>query len=471
MLKEKLGAILKKINKILMQLNENQLFEPICILLYKIIFDFSYMVLMQGDATEAYKLNFNIYKFIFGYFIIIGMYFIINKINGNLSRSIIKIFFCLMFIPITTMYAGKNYLTTNYLLILIEFLIIILTIIILEELFKKNKKNHIRVENKKFLMVTSNIIYYAFLINTIIVIFACFYYNGLPSLEAINISNVYEVREQFYLPKILNYLYNFEVKFILTFLIILYLHKKKYIQLSLMILALLILYLYKGDKITLLSLPLAIGVYYIFKLYSKYKVDKFIPCIFTVIVTISSIMYNIVRMIFSVFVRRLLIVPANLKFIYLDFFSKNPKIGIVGTIFNAIVKMQDPYANMPYQNLMAGIYIGSYEMYSNTGFLAEGYARFGYIGIIIIPIIFGIILSIINNSANKNGISFMMAIAALPFLNLNDSFLLPSLTFGGILLLIIVSIFFDANYVCQNDKRNNLKQIADATEINKEEKL
>ena len=470
MLKQNLNNLCKEIGKLAEKLSNNNLFELISVLVYKMLFDFSYMFVMQKNTIDPYKLDFNIYKFVFGYLIVIIMNFANNKIKGTFSRTIMKIFFCLMFIPITTMYAGKNYQTTSYLLLTLEFIIIILTIIIMEKVFKENKNINLKTNRKKVFEIITKIIYYGFLANTIIVLFACFFYNGLPSLDALNFRNVYEVREEFYLPKILNYLYNFEIKFILIFLIILYLHKKNYIKFVLMIITLLLLYIYKGDKITLLSLPLAIFVYYIFKLSNKYSIDKFIPSAFALLVVISIITYNIFSMFFLVAIRRLMIVPANLKFLYLDFFSQNPKLGIFGTIFNAILKIPSEYDYITYPNLISSAYFGDYQVYSNTGFLAEGYARFGYVGIIIIPVILGFVISILNRNSGRFGIYFMMAISALPLMNLNDGFLLPSLTFGGILLLIIVSIFFDINYVGKNNKKDKVKQINSDTEANKEEK-
>lgn len=447
-MKAKIKSGLYKFKNFCIKVGNYKYFEIISILIYKMVLDFSYIIFIQQYTTEPYKTDLNIYKLIAGYILAIILYYIVNRVKNNLTRFILKVFYCLMFIPISTMYGGKDYSTLSFLLLFAEFVIIVLTIALIEKLViiikeKRNKKNI--TKKKDYKKIFSKVIYYVFVANTIIVVFACIYYNGMPTLEALNFRNVYDVRSEFYLPNILNYLYTFEIKFILTFFIVLFLHKKNYIKLTISILTLLLLYIFKGDKITLLSLPLAIGAYYLFKLYKKYKIDNYIAPLFAVAIIVSVLGYNISNMIFAVFVTRLLIIPANLKFIYFDFFSNNPKIGIVGTIFNFIAKTQNPYDIMPYQNLIAGIYLDRYEMYSNTGFLAEGYARFGYIGLIIIPIIFGIVLYIISYGSKVNGISFMGGIAIFPLMNLNDTFLIPSLTFGGILLLIIVALFFDVN--------------------------
>ena len=368
-----------------------------------------------------------------------------------------------MFIPISTIYAGKNYSTINFLLFFMEFIILISTIKILEKK-KENKEKNKKLydENKKhkynkFIKITTIIIYYGFIINTIFVLFACFYFNGIPTFTALNIEEVYEVRETFYLPTLMNYFYDFEIKFILTFLIVLFIHKKKYVNLILSIIALLLMYLYKGDKMTLLSMFLVIGVYIIFRLFEKYKkldkINHYIAPSLSIIIIFSMLTYNIYNMFYSVLVRRFLISPANLKFWYMDFFAKNPKIGIVGTLLNKIFNFWNPYSEMPYQNLIAGIYAGNFETYANTGFMSEGFVRFGYIGLVVLPIILGIIIYFINNKAFQDGqLCFIAAISIFPLMNLNDGYLLSSLMFGAILLLIIVILFFNTDYVCQNKK-------------------
>lgn len=436
------------------------------IILYKIILDFSYMIFIQPYVKEWLKTDFNIYKLILGYILVISLYVIINRLNGKLSKFIVKLLFCLMFIPISTIYAGKNFSTINFLLFFMEFVIIIFTIKILEYMEEKKKKNRIlnddeKNKGNKFIKITTKVIYYGFIINTIFVLFACFYYNGMPSLTALNVKEVYEVRETFYLPKLINYLYNFEIKFILTFLIVLFMHKKNYFKLILTIIALMLMYLFKGDKMTLLSMFLVIVVYFIFRLFERHKkidkIDNYIAPALGIMTVFSMLTYKIYNMFYSILVRRFLISPANLKFWHMDFFAHNPKIGIVGTLLNVIFKFSNPYSEVPYQNLVSGIYTGNYESYANTGFLSEGFARFGYIGLIILPIILGVIIYFVNNKGLKKGeICFTAAISIYPFMNLNDTHLLSSLMFGAILLLVIVVLFFDTNYVCENKKNIRL---------------
>ena len=269
------------------------------------------------------------------------------------------------------------------------------------------------------------------------------FYNKLPTLKALNFKDVYEVRENFYLPKILLYLYNFDVKFIIPFFIILCLTRKKYLKLILPIIILVLFFLWKGDKIVLFSIPLTIGTFYLFKLIKNKKVDRSIIGII-LLVLIFTIILGFFRSFtaYSLVIRRNMLVPANLKFVHIDFFQNNPKIGIIGTIFNAVLKIDSPYQESDFTKLIGKEYFNSPNTHANTGFLSEGFARCGYIGVIINPIILGLVLCVIHYGVKKNNLSFIAGISILPIYSLNDGYLIPSLTFGSIGLLIIICIFF-----------------------------
>lgn len=441
-----------KIETLFEKISKSKYFGIISVCIFKAILDFVFIVFAQRYYSYPYVADFNIYKLILSDLLIFLLYIIIGKINNKYSKFFIKTFYLLMFIPISTVYCGKNYSTLSYLLFFLEFVVVIFFVNLAEYINGRIKKENTGGKDKKikvdrFLKFTTNAIYYSFVLVTLIVIIACVCYNGFPTLKAFDLKKVYEVREDFYLPKFFNYLYTFVTKFILNFLTILFLYKKKYVRFGLAVLATLFIYACKGDKIVLFSIFIVLIIYFAFKLYGKFRMDKLIAPALSIVTLFSVLIYNLQRMPYSVFVNRLLILPSMLKFMYIDFFSNNAKLGIVGTIFNAFLKVNSPYADTSYPNIIGEKYFNSPSMYANTGFLAEGFARMGYIGMIIMPILLGIVIYFVGKSSNKTGLAFTMAISSIPLLNLNDGFLLPSLTFGGILLLIVSSIFFDEKYL------------------------
>jgi len=437
--------------------------EIILIIVYKIILDFIFLVFMKNYNVYY---NFNVFKLIMSIPLILVLHKVILMIKEDIIRIILKVFYLIMFIPISTIYMGKNFSTFWYLMIFLEMILIVATVKIISYLI--NKKILEKIRNKlKFKInysFTTNIIFILFITNTIIALGLCIYYNGFPSFEALNLYKVYDIREQFYLPKYANYLYKFETTFILPFLLALFLYKKDYKKTMAIILVQLLLYLIQGEKIILFSTGLILCTYYIYYYKHKY-IEKVLPIGLIMLCLISIIVFGFSEesdFILALFITRLLIIPANLKFMYFDFFSSHPKIGVVGTLLNAVLKFPNPYGEgMPYQNLIAGIYLNDYNMYSDTGMLAEGYARFGYIGLLVIPIIMSIVLHVINYGTKRNEKIFILCISIFPIMLLNEGYLLPTLMSGGILLLLGTCIFFDVNKLetKQNKKRIETKNV------------
>lgn len=423
--------------------------EMALLLLYKVMIDWSFQSIMLKNYVIPEITNFNIIKFVISILMVLILYFMNEKgVNNIVLRFLIKSIILIMFIPISTIYIYSNNDFLTYFILFFEIALTIFVVILLQ-----NKEINLKAitREKNF----SKIIYYIFLVNTFIVIGACLIYNHLPTLTALNLKNVYEVRNIFYLPKIIRYLYDFEVKFIVPFLIVLYLHNKKYIKMVWAILLQILFFLWKGDKIVLLSIPLIIGTYFIFEFFKNYNKDRMLTVLITIITAITIIIALMGSYLsYSLIVRRTFIVPANLKFIYFDFFDNNPKIGIYGTIFNAIIKNKNPYDNLQYQNIVGGEYFGDSKMFANTGYLVEGFVRWGYIGIFIIPIILGVVMIIIQHGCKNNSTSFIAGISILPIYSLNDGYLIPSMTFGAIALLIIICLCFKTeNFMFNRGKK------------------
>lgn len=420
--------------------------ELICLILYKILLDYSFFMIIAVNYNEQnqFSVDFNIIKYIIGWIIIFLFYYMNKKLLSSLPKFIIKLFINLIIIPITTVFALKN--ESYFAFFMIVFSVIISISIV--RLLMKRKKNKSIIINERVNKLFSNLIYYCFLLNTVILVVAIFYYNGFPTLNAFDLKNVYEVREAFYLPKYFYYLYEFESGFIIYFLLITCIQRKKYFSLACLIITQLLFFLWKGDKAALFGLILVIIVYLIDKRISLiYFLNKaFLFISFTSVI----IYYTISSMPFVLFVRRVLIVPANLKFIYIDFFSSHEKIGIVGTIINSILKIPNPYNEMPYQNLISEIYFNKKDMWSNTGYLIEGYARNGILGQILVALLFGLVLYILYISSKRLGSNYMLAISILPIFTLNDGYLFSSFLFGAVGLLCLVGLFFNDKYIVSN---------------------
>lgn len=438
-------------NKLILNLKKyysnNMFFELIGTLIYTLILQLVYILIYESNEQWifGYETNYNFIKAFFSYTIIVFLFINNEKTKSEFIKFLNKIFIFLMFIPISAIYCVRDFSTISYLVFVIEFTIIILGINFLDKLTLRKKVNTNNLSLKKLANLNfTNYIYAFFWIITIFVIACCIKYNGIPKFSALNLYNVYEIRDEFYLPKYIQYLYDFVTKFIILFLMVVNLHKKNYKIVGVTSIILLLFFLWKGDKFVLFSAPLVIAIYLALnKLdYKKYLEKNIIWLI--VYASIGLIILHLIniKLPLSLFIRRVLLVPANLKFVYIDFFSNHEKIGILGTIFNFIFKIENPYSDLNYPYVISDIYFNKPEMFANTGFLIEGFIRWGYIGVIIIPIIYVIILKILDNGAKNTSFAFMVSMSIIPLISLNDGYLIPSLTFGAIGLLCFTSIFF-----------------------------
>ncbi|EOJ4528150.1 hypothetical protein ACKKL3_004368, partial [Shigella flexneri] len=167
--------------------------------------------------------------------------------------------------------------------------------------------------------------------------------------------------------------------------------EKKYIRVVFFAAIDILVYLYSGHKSYLFSIPLVL----ILVLWSKRK--KFVlefSKIFSIgfsFLVLSAFYNEIAFKIYSLIGRRVMIVSANNKFKYYDFFSSNPKIGIYGIFPQWLIESQSPYKN-DIGHIISEIYYQKPDMNSNTGFLAEGFMRFGILGIPLTLIVFALIL-------------------------------------------------------------------------------
>ena len=455
---------MKIIEKFKQNIKQIHFIESTILFVYLLVLIIAYVLIYgNGSWAKGFEADFNLFKLFFAMFFILVLYFNNERISDIFIKFNLKIIILLMFIPISTIYIVRNKSTLAFLCFFGELFLTIKLVKILPNFIRNFKFTNLKkLYSKIDFKLLSKLICFIFWINTFFVLIMCIKYNGLINYQAFNLSKVYEIRAKFKLPKYILYLYNFETKFILIFLTGVYLYRKKYKLAFITTLFQIIFFMFKADKIVLLGSFLVLIIFFILK-YWKFNtinsnLNMILVYIFTFFVIMTLIGFDVPL---GLIVRRMLLVPANLKFCYYEFFINNPKIGIVGTVINAITKCYNPYSEIQYEKLISDIFFNKPEMFSNTGFLIEGFVRWGYIGFFIIPIIFAVVLHILNFGVKNNSFIFMVTISIVPILNLNDCYLISSLTFGALLFLCIISLFF------RIDKLDNKKSeiIRDKKEI------
>ena len=346
--------------------------------------------------------------------------------------------FLLEIIPITVIYgmANENHFFYNILIVSFSAAAII-------------------VNHKKFVIQVTkrNADKLIILICSIVVVSLCiniYMMNGLPTTMALNFDHVYELRGSgiFKISKYALYILRYAIFVMIPFLLTNALCKKKYISIAFYSFLTIYVYLYTGMKSYIFMLPLIIAAT-IWSARKAFYYESFLS--FSLGAALIVLLYNcngLINKIYSFFIRRVMFVSANNKFKYFDFFSKNPKMGMAGELPRWMIQIKNPYPEgIGY--IISEVYYNRPEMNSNTGFMVEGYMRFGILGMIVVFFTFAILLLLIDNLQLKSSYQAAIGISIFNIFILSDGYLLtvvPWLLFIPVLLLYSERTVSDRGY-------------------------
>lgn len=407
----------------------------IFLIIYKFLLDISYVRFVYKLYNYmGFTLDFNLFKYLFSILFFIVIFLILPKDKDKPSSIFLQLHLIIIIMPMLTIYAFMNESTVFFIL---SMLVFIFECIMLRWLPRVKIP---RIKNSK------RILYLMLIGITVFVYFSMLKANGIPSLKALDISNVYSIRGTVEYPFLMSYLVNWQAKVINPFLITTaYLNKNK----KLFILSItlqIVLYLITAHKSYLL-IPLAI--LFVIKVVEKWDFLKISSLSAAVGVIFLMISYYVSQslVLASLFLRRLLFVPAQIKFYYYDFFSENEFMyfsqGTIGKIFG----LDYPY-EMNSAKIIGEIYFGSPDTNANTGYIADAYANMGIFGMFIIALLFILILVLIDSLSIKVGRELTIGLSIFSILALNDVALLTTLLTGGMLFLLVIL------YLYSNFKRN-----------------
>ncbi len=137
----------------------------------------------------------------------------------------------------------------------------------------------------------------------------------------------------------------------------------------------------------------------------------------------------------SLFIRRTLLGPANLSFLYYDFFSTHEHTYLSQSIFRYFVNY--PYSMTP-GHIIAKEYFNDLETNSPTGLLAASYMNFGFLGFLFSGFLLLIVLKTLDSFSKNKDIRLGIAAIAMPTITLINSAILTTLLSHGLLLTLLL---------------------------------
>ena len=426
---------MKKINRIIQKTIDfvKKHFKQ-TIFAYRIILDILFILALSVIFEyTGFTLHFSLIKFVISYG---ALYFSIPYIQRviekeTFSNMIVFLIYILYFIPMLSLCGLMN---VSYLF----FLCTILYMYIFLFLNEKLKYIKLKELSLKYSGILFNILIIAI---PLFLVYISYKYTGFRLF--VSFSDIYKIRleSKFYsMPVIFNYFLN-QLGIIIPAMIVYCLIKKKYFRLILMILSQYLLFVFGAEKSVVISLVIIIATYFLYKKNYSYLI---IPLLIVgmIFIPFESRFFNS-SIILSYLYRRNLFLPPFISYQYFSFFSQHSFSFFTNGIMRWIGFSQ------VYPDSIANV-LGNYYAYAatnlNNGLFADAFANFGFVGVIIMPIVLVISFRLMDAFSHKIPRNIMFGFAVFYMMKFVNGFWSTNLLSGGfIILAFLLFIMQDKN--------------------------
>lgn len=298
------------------------------------------------------------------------------------------------------------------------------------------------VHVKAFRMMTINVVFFQrlLLLFGFLLIISIILFGGLRYLN-FNLAKVYEFRSDAasILPGIYGYLSPLVVKVLFPFALLLAVVNKRIIVALLAILGPIMMFGLTSHKGPVFYPFAVLLLYFILK---RKNVLLMLTGGYIGIILISLLDFMRGGLwIGSLMLRRVMLVPANLNYMYYDFFSKNDFTCWARSKIS--LGLIEPKFDLDTPHLIGSVYFSNEATGANTGWIGSGYANAGFSGMFLYAVIIGLLFSVLNSFSKVIDKRIIVAIVTPPLLALIMSSDLPTalLTHGFLLSLLLFSCF------------------------------
>lgn len=140
----------------------------------------------------------------------------------------------------------------------------------------------------------------------------------------------------------------------------------------------------------------------------------------------------------SLFARRFLIIPARLTDMYLSIYQDGPWHMLGNSVLSPV--LHSPYAFPPAQNVSL-VTIGSPRISMNANLFADGFAQFGWFGVIGVGFLLVVLLRFLDRVAVEVPVAVSAMTVVMPAVTLSNTSLLTSLfSHGFVAAMLLLSV-------------------------------
>lgn len=403
-------------------------YNCISIIIYKSLLDFIYCRYI-ANVYAFLHLNVSVINIVNGWLFTLIMVYALDKYyEQKAPSSIIMIALNMIyFVPITT-YCGYGGGSSSFLFFAILYWAVLTILQIKVPMVVYERKHEIALDK------------YIYIVIILVSVFSIYIWGKYTNFRIqTDFLNVYGIRSEasnYNLPSILSYIRQIVSAIIVPMLLLLVMHKRKYILIAWMLFITLINFSYAGNK-SIILFPLILIGGYIF--YRKNMISLIFPL--GILLEIISIIEQKCGegLIINLFFRRQGVLLAKLSEDYYRFFLENPsdlfRNSIMGKIgFDSI-----------YNDAISKVIGNNFEtqiVNCNNGLLADVWSGMGMIGIIVMPIIVIVcfrLLDLVSYKTNNQLIVGFILYYAITFANTTWSTIL--FTHGFIIMCLVLLLF------------------------------
>jgi len=408
----------------------------IILLIYKATFDIYYACAVYPVYSyEGYTYDFLLYKFVISYVILIVLYKLFPHDEIKPSSVSLSLILLIYIIPILSCYSLGSYPTEYLLFVLMGFLTISCTIKILP-----------KPKIKEF-SLNAKSLYIACVVVLISALLATVARYGVPSFAALSFSDVYTIRES-NLDKssmLLEYLSSWSIYSVAPFLMLIYLEKKQYINLFLVLAFFSILYLILAAK-GIFFLPLLI-FFLFYSLRRRRFFLYFTLSIVSLLLIDMYLFYKTGNFYILFFIQRIFFDPILGSTRYYDFFSNNEFVYLSDSIFKWFIDY--PYSE-PIPSLIGYLQYASYSWNNVNFYMDDAYMHFGVAGIFIFSGLLALLMIVTDSLYFKRPSLVVLIFSVLIIYRITSGPMLTALSSRGGAFSILLILF----YVCRKEITN-----------------
>ncbi len=200
----------------------------------------------------------------------------------------------------------------------------------------------------------------------------------------------------------------------------------------------LLVYSVSGNKTAVLS-PIALaGVYLLLRSRRPPAAAACLlaaPVVSVAIVLIDRLNRSVDGDLTSLIVRRFLVTPGLLTAGYVQVFDDIDKAHLAHSVLSPFFDY--PYAKEP-PFLVGAAFFGDPTTHANANLMADGFANFGYLGMVAACLVFVVLLWAVDDAAEGLPLGFACLVVLMPALALADSGILTTMLTHGFLATVVL---------------------------------